>query len=157
MKMIELAYKDYAGSVEVSIEDECLHGRILFIDDVVTYEGQTIPEIQAAFEAAVDRYLAHCLRTGKPANKPYSGTFNIRIGPELHGKAAKLASRKGVKLNEFVRQAVQAAVDNDGTVRHLHQHQHDVTLNIRPEDSSLTGYAAVSGNQTWENARVRYN
>ena len=156
MKMTELAYKDYAGSVEVSIEDECLHGRILFIDDVVTYEGQSLPEVRTAFEAAVDRYLAHCERTGKPANKPYSGTFNVRIGQELHGMAAKLAGRNGVKLNEFVRQAVQAAVENDGTVRHIHQHKHDVTVKVRHEEASLTGYA-VSGQETWGKASVLYN
>ena len=25
--------------IEVSIEDNCLHGRVLFIEDIVTYEG----------------------------------------------------------------------------------------------------------------------
>ncbi|HUW38832.1 MAG TPA: type II toxin-antitoxin system HicB family antitoxin [Rhodocyclaceae bacterium] len=155
MNQSELAYKDYAGSVEVSIEDGCLHGRILFIDDMVTYEGQTVPEIQTAFEAAVERYLAHCERVGKAADKPYSGTFNVRIGAELHGKAAKLASRKGVKLNEFVRQAVQAAVENDGVVRH--HHKHDINVNVHSSDDvPMKGIATASSDQPalWERINV---
>ena len=135
MKPSELAYKGYAGSVEISIEDGCLQGRILFIDDLVTYEGQTVPEIQAAFEAAIERYLAHCERVGKAPDRPYCGTFNVRIGAELHGKAAKLASRKGIKLNEFVKQAVQLAVDNDGVVRHHHKHEESVRA--RPSQTGL--------------------
>lgn len=117
MAQNELVYKGYAGSLEASIEDGCLHGRILFIDDLVAYEGQTIPEVQAAFEAAVDRYLAHCVRVGKPANKPYSGTFNVRIGQDLHGMAVKIASRQGIKLNEFVKQAVQSAAKKMSVVK----------------------------------------
>lgn len=152
MNLSELTYKGYAGSIEVSIEDGCLHGRILFIDDLVTYEGQTISEIQSAFEAAVDRYLAHCERIGKLANKPYSGTFNVRIGAELHGKAAKLASRKGMKLNEFIRLAVQGAVENNGVVRHLHQH--DINVNVRSDDQYLRGFAVASGQEKWEKARA---
>ncbi len=157
----ELAYKGYSGSVEPSIEDECIHGRVLFVDDLVTYEGQTMSEVRAAFEAAVDRYLAHCERTGKEPNKPYSGTFNVRIGPELHGKADRLARRKGVKLNEFVRQAVAAAVENDGTVRHLHQHQHqhDVTVKVSAEKQAVTGYAVPGqpGQEIWEKQSVRHH
>jgi predicted HicB family RNase H-like nuclease len=149
----ELVYKDYTGSVEPSVEDECLHGRILFIDDLVIYEGQTIPEILAAFESAVDRYLAHCERVGKAANRPYSGTFNVRIGSDLHGKAAKLASRKGVKLNEFVRQAVQDAVDRNEVARH--HHRHDISVSVRSaEERLLTGVAVASGQGVWEKASV---
>ena len=53
-----LSYKGYSGSAEISIEDNCLHGKIEFINDLVTFEGATPIELQSAFEEAVDRYLA---------------------------------------------------------------------------------------------------
>lgn len=153
MALNELTYIGYTGSIEVSVEDDCLHGRILFIDDLVTYEGGSIPEIRAAFQDAVNRYLAHCQRVGKPAGKPYSGTFNVRIGPELHSKAAKVAHLKKIKLNEFVRHAIQTAVDMDGVV--THHHQHDINVNFQSSDESWEKLvASASGESIWEKASV---
>lgn len=110
MTSSKLLHQGFAGSVEVSTEDCCLHGRILFIDDIVTYEGQTVPELKVNFQAAVDRYLAYCKRTGKPANKPYSGTFNVRVGPALHKKAAVAAQAAGMNLNEYILAALNSSI-----------------------------------------------
>ena len=107
------SYKGYTGSIEVSIEDDCLHGEILFIDDIITYEGTGVEELRTSFTEAVDRYISYCEETGKPANKPYSGTFNVRIGEELHRKAAKKAYLEGKKLNEFVTQCIRKNLERD--------------------------------------------
>lgn len=123
-----LTYKGYSGSIEVSVEDECLHGRILYIDDIVTYEGGSVPEITSAFVAAVDRYIEHCERTGLPAEKPCSGTFNVRIGPGLHKDAVMAARRHGTTLNDFVVRSIQAAIDNERITRVEHMHQHNISI-----------------------------
>lgn len=125
----KLAHKGFTGSFEVSLEDGCLMGRVLFIDDIITYEGETVPELTANFEAAVDRYLAHCTRTGKAANKPYSGTFNVRVGPELHREAAIAANDASINLNEFVAGAIKAAVNKQAAPAVVHNHNHVITIN----------------------------
>ncbi|MDB5838078.1 MAG: hypothetical protein JWQ23_30 [Herminiimonas sp.] len=124
-----LSYKGYSGSLEVSVEDNCLHGQILFIDDLIIYEAETAAGLKEAFVAAVDRYEAYCRQTGKPANKPYSGSFNVRVGPDLHRKAVKAAFGCNTTLNEFVNRALRAAVDHDGVskVEHIHQHMISIT------------------------------
>jgi len=152
--MAELKYAGYVGSIEVSIEDGCLHGRIQFIDDLVTYEGDSVPEITESFQKAVDRYVAHCQRVGKPANKPYSGSFNVRIGPELHSGAAKFAHQKNIKLNEFVKRAIQAAIDLNGVVTHQHHHKHDVSVTVQ-ESSSTRTIVAGMGEPIWESTDVK--
>lgn len=154
MVLPELNYKGHIGSVEVSIEDACLHGRILFIDDLVAYEGDSVPRIQKAFQEAVNRYLAHCQRVGKPANKPYSGSFNVRIGPELHSKAAKIAYQKKIKLNEFVKRAVQSSVNKDGVITHEHRHQHIVNVTVESTGARMTKVAGM-GTPSWESPDVR--
>ena len=53
----QLAYNGYTGSIEHSTDDACFHGRVLAIDDLITYEGDTIDALRAAFVLAVDRYL----------------------------------------------------------------------------------------------------
>jgi predicted HicB family RNase H-like nuclease len=108
-----LVHKGYAGSTEVSLEDGCLHGRVLFIDDLITYEADTVPELQAAFKDAVDRYLAHCELIGKSPAKPCSGTFNVRVGETLHRRAAVAAAVTGQSLNDFVTKAIEAALARD--------------------------------------------
>ena len=109
--MNKLSRKGYTGSVEVSFEDNCLHGRVLFIDDIITYEGETVEDLATSFKDAVDRYIAYCEETGKPANKPYSGTFNVRVGEELHRKAAQEAYNRNITLNDYVAQAVKTATE----------------------------------------------
>lgn len=105
--MNELAYKGFTGSVNASIEDNCLIGEVLFINDRIIYEGQTIAEIKTAFEVAIDQYLEYCARHNKQPSKPYSGTFNVRTGPELHRLAAKEAYKSGKSLNEYIVQSIK--------------------------------------------------
>ena len=57
-----LDYKGYLGSIEVSIEDNCLHGKLLGISDVIGYEGQTIKELTKAFMEAVEDYIEVCVK-----------------------------------------------------------------------------------------------
>ncbi|MFI3271485.1 MAG: hypothetical protein R3Y11_05170 [Pseudomonadota bacterium] len=54
-----LTYKSYVGTVEYSHEDECLFGHIIGINDIITFEGESVKELRMAFEDAVEEYLAH--------------------------------------------------------------------------------------------------
>jgi predicted HicB family RNase H-like nuclease len=146
--MNKLTYKGYTGTIEASIEDGCLHGQILFIDDIVTYEGNTVDDIKTSFEEAVDRYLAYCKETGKPANKPYSGTFNVRVGQELHRKAVEVAYHRGITLNDFVTQSIQTTIEQNGVVRVEHTHHHNIT--ITDSQTSATVVATMEQPLAWE-------
>lgn len=122
----EFSYKGYSGSCEASIEDECLVGRILFIDDLIVYEGETVAALRSAFEAAVERYLEHCAKTGKPANKPYSGNFNVRVSNAAHKEAAQCAQRDRISLNQFVARALDNEIKR---VSHPEVIHHELTVN----------------------------
>jgi len=102
----ELSYKGYVGSVEVSVEDEMLRGKVKHIDDLVTYRGRTVQELREAFQESVDEYLAWCKEDGKEPCKAYSGTFNIRIGPDRHKRLAVLSSRENKRINAVVCEAI---------------------------------------------------
>jgi predicted HicB family RNase H-like nuclease len=106
-----LEYKGYTGSVTIDAESRCLHGKIEFINDLVTFEGDTVAELETAFKESVDDYLATCQKIGKAPDKPFRGTFNIRIGAELHRLAAVQAMRRHCTLNEFICRAVASALE----------------------------------------------
>ena len=56
-----LQYKGYYGSVNFSAEDKCFFGKILNINDLVSFEGMNVKELKSAFQEAVDSYLQACL------------------------------------------------------------------------------------------------
>ncbi len=60
-----------------------------------------------AFEEAVDDYLILCQQESMRPEKPFKGTFNIRVGQRLHEEATIAAADLGIKLNEFVKQALE--------------------------------------------------
>lgn len=121
-------YNGYSGSIQTSLEDRCLFGKILFINDLVTYEAETITDLESEFIAAVDDYLLTCKEMGKDAQRPFKGSFNVRITPELHRKAALEAIKEEISLNELVDKAINAYVNRHvqpvSVEHHNHHHYH---------------------------------
>ena len=97
----------YDGSVLYSAEDSVLHGRILGIRDMVSFEGTDVKSLERNFKAAVDEYLAFCKAEGKTPDVPFKGSFNIRISQDLHQRAALYAEEHDLKLNAVVQQALK--------------------------------------------------
>jgi predicted HicB family RNase H-like nuclease len=104
-------YKGYLASVEYSDENEVFHGRLEFIRDLVTFEGEDARALKAAFHEAVDDYLALCAEQGRRAEVPLKGSFNVRPGRDLHRRAMLFARRKGLNLNAVVTTALTAYLD----------------------------------------------
>jgi predicted HicB family RNase H-like nuclease len=105
-----LIYKDYIGSVHFNADDEVFFGKIEGVEDLITFEGNSVIEVKGAFEEAVNDYIELCKENGKKQEKSYKGSFNIRIAPEIHKKAKRLALLKGISLNQFIQKAVEEEV-----------------------------------------------
>lgn len=108
--MNTMTYKGYEGSVEYSEADNCLFGKVLFVRSLLTYEGQTLDEIRRDFQDAVDDYLELCKDKGWTPEKPFKGSFNVRVSPAVHRKLAKAAAEKGESLNKYVADVLSASV-----------------------------------------------
>ena len=108
--MNTLKYKGYIGSVAYSDTDKLFFGKIEGIDGLVNYEGESVAELTAAFEQAVDDYLIFCEEHGVKPDKSYTGTFNVRISPVTHRELAQMARAAGVSINAYVKQVLDEAV-----------------------------------------------
>ena len=106
-----LQYRGYDGAVLYSAEDRMLHGRILGIRDTVSYGGTDVASLEKNFRAAVDEYLEFCAAAHKTPDTPFKGTFNVRVGHELHMRAALLAEARKTKLNTVVQEALEEYLD----------------------------------------------
>lgn len=107
--MSTMTYKGYAARIEYSDEDGCFIGHIAGIKDVVGFHGESVQELRAAFEEAVDDYLAACEKSGRAPQKPYSGRLMLRVPPEVHARAAMMAEAHGMSLNQWAAEVLSRA------------------------------------------------
>jgi predicted HicB family RNase H-like nuclease len=82
-----LTYKRWTASVDFDTRDKIIVGRVLNIDDVIVFHGESVAEFEAAFHAAVNDYLEACKRLKSAPEKPASGKVMRRIAPDLHAAA----------------------------------------------------------------------
>jgi len=101
-----MEYKGYIGSVEISESDGILFGKVQGIRSLISYEGTTVFELIEDFHGSVDFYLAMCADEGTEPEVAYKGSLNIRIGSELHKRAAIYALEHQQTLNAFIAEAV---------------------------------------------------
>lgn len=108
--MTHLTYKGYLGTIEPDLENGTLLGKLAYIRDLVTYEAGDLKTLEQEFRASVDGYLEDCAELGKTPDTPCKGSFNVRVGHELHMAASLAASRANISLNDLARRALSEYV-----------------------------------------------
>jgi predicted HicB family RNase H-like nuclease len=111
-----ITYKNYIAEVHYSNDDEVFHGKVLGINDLVTFEGQSVKELKKAFKEAVEDYLLTCAEMGRTPDKTYKGSLNVRLNSQLHKSAAIAAARNNLSLNDFIKKAVTYAVKHEDEI-----------------------------------------
>jgi predicted HicB family RNase H-like nuclease len=106
-----LSYKGFIGSVSYSDEDGVLFGKIEGINDLVTYESTEVSDLVKQFRISVDEYIESCKHYNKPLLKSFKGSFNVRVKPDVHQKAAMLATMQGISLNQLVQKAIEKEIE----------------------------------------------
>jgi predicted HicB family RNase H-like nuclease len=106
-----MEYKGYFAKVVFDEDEDIFHGEVLNLQDVITFEGETVDELRLAFHDSVDDYLEFCAERGEDPEKPYSGKFVVRVEPELHKRIAIEARKRGISLNSLVGEALSKTID----------------------------------------------
>lgn len=65
-------------------------GHIAGIRDVVGFHGDSVTELKAEFEEAVEDYVATCEKLQHAPQRPYPGKVMLRIDPAVHARALGL-------------------------------------------------------------------
>ena len=112
MKSINvLTYKGFIGSVHFSAKDDVFFGKVEGVNDLITFEGNSVSELKSAFQYVVDEHIKDCDKEDIPVEKSYKGSFNLRLTPDLHRMAAIMAKAQGSTLNAFVRKAIEQKIE----------------------------------------------
>ena len=105
-----LEYKGYHASITFDYEDNIFCGTVVAVKDCLGFHGLSVDELVESFHNTIDDYLELCKKEGREPDKEYKGSFNVRINPELHRKAALCAVAKHISLNQFVAEAIERAI-----------------------------------------------
>jgi predicted HicB family RNase H-like nuclease len=105
-----MEYLGYIGKVELDEEAGILHGEVINIRDVITFEGNSVQEIRQAFRESVDDYLEFCAQRNETPEKPFSGKFVVRLPVDLHRKAYIQARLANKSLNGWVADVLQTVL-----------------------------------------------
>jgi len=101
-----MKYKDYYGSVHYNDEDEVFYGKIEGIKSLVSYEGKDVKTLKKAFKESLEDYIQTCKKQGIEIEKPFKGSFNVRVGNRLHRKAMEYAWANDTNLNTIAKEAL---------------------------------------------------
>jgi predicted HicB family RNase H-like nuclease len=58
--MNTIKYKDYTAKVDFDSEDEIFVGKVIGINDIISFHAKTVEELNPAFHDAINHYLEAC-------------------------------------------------------------------------------------------------
>lgn len=105
-----MKYKGYESIVEYDEEAKILHGEVLNLMDVITFEADCVEDLEKAFHDSVDDYLAFCEEQHRSPEKPFSGNVLVRMPTELHKEVTVVAKKKKASVNSLIVAAIQSYV-----------------------------------------------
>ena len=107
--MNHMTYRGYTARMDFDTEDKIIVGRVIDIDDIITFHGSSVVEFEAAFNSAIDSYILACEQLGQAADKPASGRMMLRVNPAVHAAAVKASARSGESLNKWAEKVLDQA------------------------------------------------
>ena len=114
-----LEYKGYHASVKYDADDDIFIGEVFGIADSLNFHSASARELKKMFEQSIDNYLDLCQKIGKNPDKEFRGTFNIRVSPETHRKAALAAEQQKMTLNQYVAEAIERSFEENKIIKKL--------------------------------------
>ncbi len=67
-----MKYKGYKAVIEYDEEDRLFFGRVINIKDIIVFDGFSVDELEQAFQAVIEQYLADCQTLNKSPETPVS-------------------------------------------------------------------------------------
>lgn len=78
-----MTYRGYTASMTFDAEDKIIVGRVLDVDDIISFHGDSVADFEANFQLVVDDYVQACERLGGAPEKPASGKLMLRARSDL--------------------------------------------------------------------------
>ena len=93
--MNTMTYKGYTARIDFDERDSIFVGRVLGVRPIISFHGETVSELRAQFNAAVDDYLEDCAAQGIPPEKPPLETSCSGCRLKSMARCSSLLNRPG--------------------------------------------------------------
>jgi len=103
-------WKGYMATIKYDPGIRKFHGIVQNASSVITFYGASVDELEREFATSITEYFKICKEKKKRPDKPYSGRFNVRLRPRLHGEIAATAAKEGKSLNQWVTETLEQTV-----------------------------------------------
>lgn len=110
-----------------TIEEEKEKGKTVYVAEIPDLpgcgaHGYSLKEVVKNLEKAKIFWIEESYKRNLPIPEPsneYSGRILLRIPPALHGRLNKKARKEGVSLNQFIRNQLEAKLDQSNILERL--------------------------------------
>lgn len=108
-----MTYKEYVARIEIDLEAGILHGEVINLRDVITFQAASVEQLQTEFATSVEDYLAFCAARHREPEKPYSGNVMLRMSPDMHRTIVTQAAKAGMSINRWLVAKIQEAIQDE--------------------------------------------
>ena len=100
----------YKAKIEYDPELDQFRGEILGLNGSADFYGKSPASLRKEFKTSLRVFLEVCEEKNLSPTKQYSGKFNLRIPPRLHGEIAARATAENKSINQWVSEALNNSV-----------------------------------------------
>ncbi len=108
MNMMEI--NGYKAKIEYDPEIDQFRGEILGLNGSADFYGKNPNDLRKEFRRSLQVFLDVCEEKGIPPTKLFSGKFNLRIPPKLHGAISAQATAENKSLNQWVSEILKRSI-----------------------------------------------
>lgn len=101
----------YRAKIEYDPDLDQFRGEILGINESADFYGKSPASLRKEFKNSLKVFLEVCEEKGLNPLKEYSGKFNLRIPPGLHGDIAAQAIAEDKSINQWVSEILKRSVN----------------------------------------------
>lgn len=108
--MNTMEVEGYKAKIEYDPELDQFRGEILGLNGSADFYGKSPAELRKEFKNSLKVFLEVCKEKQINPRREFSGKFNLRIPPRLHGEIAARASAENKSINQLVAEILKHSV-----------------------------------------------
>ena len=108
--MNTMEVEGYKAKIEYDPELDQFRGEILGLNGSADFYGKSPAELRKEFRSSLKVFLEVCKEKQINPAREFSGKFNLRIPPRLHGEIAARASAENKSINQLVAEILKHSV-----------------------------------------------
>lgn len=101
-KRMLLNYRGYSACGDIDEKTDLIKGKVIDVNDSITFEGESVKQFKQAFHNAIDSYLEFCEAENREPDKPFSGKISYRTTKERHRALSIAAAQAGLSINALM-------------------------------------------------------